>query len=67
MSEKIILNVSDELAGQITEEYETRRQKAIDSLSAHGWSTQAKKIENTDIAENTAEQVIFLLKQEVGQ
>jgi hypothetical protein len=66
MTEKIVLKMSDELAEQIEAEYEERREKAVESMQAHGWDEQAEKVENTEIAENTAEKALFVLRQEVG-
>jgi hypothetical protein len=65
MTEKIILNVSDELAEQIEAVYEERQQNAVESMQAHGWDKQAEKIENTDVASNTADKALFVLRQEV--
>lgn len=67
MTEKIVLKVSDELAEQIEAEYEERREKAIESMQAHGWDEQAEKVENTEIAGNTAEKALFILQQEVRE
>lgn len=66
MSEKIILEVSDELAEQIRDEYEDRQQKAVESMQAHGWVEQAEKIENSQIANDTADKTLFILRQEVS-
>lgn len=67
MSKKIVLEVSDELAEEIESEYQNRRQDAVESLAEHGWSEQADKLENAEIAENTAERALFILKQEAGE
>lgn len=67
MSEKLVLEVSDELAEQVEAEYEDRREKAVESMQAHGWDEQAEKVENTEIAENTAEKALFVLRQEVSE
>ncbi|MCD2200035.1 hypothetical protein LPA44_09010 [Halobacterium sp. KA-4] len=65
MSEKIVLEVSDELADAVEREYAERQAHAIESMEAHGWDMQAEKVKNTDLAENTAEKALFVLKQEV--
>jgi len=36
MSKKIVLEVSDELAEQTEAEYEERRERAVESMQAHG-------------------------------
>ncbi|WP_436908452.1 hypothetical protein [Halosimplex marinum] len=67
MSEKLVLEVSDELTQQIEAEYEERQEKAVESMEAHGWDEQAEKVEKTKIAENTAEKALFVIQQEVGE
>jgi hypothetical protein len=67
MGEKVVLEVTDELADQIKAEYENRRERAVESMEAHGWQEQADKLQNTELAENTAEKALFVLRQEVGQ
>lgn len=65
MTKKITLKITDELAEQIEQEYDERRERAVESMEAHGWTEQANKLQNTDIAGNTAEKTLFILRQEV--
>lgn len=65
MSEKIVLKVSDELADKIESEYDERRERAVESMEAHGWQKQADALQNAEMAENTADKALFVLQQEV--
>jgi hypothetical protein len=67
MTEKIVLKVSEDFAEDIEAEYAERQNDAVESLEQHGWADQAERLENADIAENTAEKALFVLRQEVGE
>jgi hypothetical protein len=67
MTKKIVLEVPDELAEEIEQEYDERQERAVESMQAHGWGEQAEKVENTEIAGNTAEKALFVLRQEVRE
>lgn len=69
MTTTLELHLPDELAEAIVAEYEARRSNLTESMEAHGWSRQAKMVEemtdtDTDAENRVAMAAIALLAAE---
>lgn len=64
MSETVKLQISDKLVDEIEAEFENRRDTAVEAMTAHGWDRQAAELEQVE--GKTADQMLFILKQEVS-
>jgi hypothetical protein len=64
MSETVKLRISDKLVEEINAEFETRRDTTVEAMEEHGWNRQAAELEQVE--GETADQMLFILKQEVS-